>query len=223
MTNTTVWIVLAALALAGAWFFLTPTPEPTAFIEFEAHDPWIIGSTDDAFAYAGEDVRAIEGIATLQIDPDTDNGVIEFALQPSDFLAVLLGDGSPDRPIVLRMQLKQADAIWTDTDIYGDSAIGDSRLPMTHILYAGSGTFELLIDGNAQPAAWVGFWSIGDALRQPDGSIRNQGLVFSPLLRDQSVFSDPSRTEITLLIYDAPESDTVVLHLVFASIHDDGS
>ena len=54
--------------------------------------------------------------------------------------------------------------------------------------------------------------------REMRESIRDQGLVFSPLLRDQSVFSDPDRTEITLLIYAAPESDVVILHLVFPDV-----
>jgi len=107
--------------------------------------------------------------------------------------------------------------------IHGDSAIGDSRLPETYVLYAGFGRFELLIDGKRQPTAWQGLWSIGDTLRQPDGSIRDRGLVFSPLLRDQSGFSDPDRTELTLLIYDAPESDTVILHLVFPDVRASGS
>jgi len=108
--------------------------------------------------------------------------------------------------------------VWIGRVIHGNTDVGDSRLPVTHAHFAGSGSFELLVDGNKQPTEWVGFWSIGDALRQPDGSIRNQGLVFSPLLRDQSVFSDPNRTEITLLVYKSPDSNAVVLHLVFPDV-----
>ena len=224
MTNNTFWIVLAAvaLALAGAWIVLTPTPtlDPIETIKFEAHDPWIIGNTDDAFAYAGEGVRTVQGTATLQIDPTTATGMIEFSLQPDAALTSLLGELSPESSITLK--LDRADAVWTDHAIHGDTDLGDSRLPVTHAHFAGSGNFELFVDGNRQPTEWHGFWSIGDALRQPDGSIRNQGLVFSPLLRDQSVFSDPSRTEIALLIYKAPESDTVILHLVFPDVRVSG-
>lgn len=228
MTKNNVWIVLAAVALAfaAAWVFLTPSPttDPIETIQFRAQDPWIVGDTDDAFAYAGEGVRTIQGTATLRIDPETTAGMLEFTLQPDEALAALLeGDASPESSILLLMQLDRSDAVWTDRAINRGTDIGDSRLPRTHATYAGSGSFEWLLDGTTQPTTWVGFWSIGDALRQPDGSIRNQGLVFSPLLRDQSVFSDPNRTELTLLIYDAPGSDVVILHLVFPDVQASGS
>ncbi len=220
MTNNSLWIVLAAIALvvAAAWVFLTPPPTPIEYSQFQAQDPWIVGNSENAFDYAGAAVHTIEGTATLQIDPETTAGMIEFSLQPDEALAALLGDGTSESSVVLRMQLDRADAVWTDRAINRGGEVGDSRLPMTHARIAGSGYFELLIDNTRQPATWVGFWSIGDALRQPDGSIRNQGLVFSPLLRDQSVFSDPNRTELTLLIYAAPESDVVILHPVFPDV-----
>ena len=147
--------------------------------------------------------------------------MIGFSLLPDAALSPLLGELSSESSITLR--LDRANAVWTDRAIHGDTGLGDSRLPVTRAHFAGSGVFELLVDGNKQSTEWVGFWLIGDALRQPDGSIRNQGLVFSPLLRDQSVFSDPSRTEITLLIYEGPESDTVILHLVFPDVRVSGS
>lgn len=208
------WVGLVAAGLAAVWFLLVFIPL-SGDIRYEAHGPWAVGTADDAFAYAGEGVRVIQGTAALQIDPNTFGGILEFDLSPDDALAALLDDEIPERSIMLRLRLAGADAVWTDRTIHGDSAIGDSRLPETYILYAGSGRFELRIDGVRQPPGWQGFWSIGNALRQPDGSIRDQGLVFSPLLRDQSGFSDPDRTELTLLIYDSPVSDAVVLHLVF--------
>lgn len=225
MTNNTFWIVLAvaALAFAAIWAFLTPPPTPDPIIEtvtFEAHNPWMFGNTDDAFSYAGDVVRTVQGTAMLQMSSETNNGTIAFSLPFTEELAVLLGGVVPETSVALRMELDHADAMWTDLPIHGDTGIGDSRLPVTHAHVAGSGNFELLVDGIKQPTEWGGFWSLADALRQSDASIRNQGLVFSPLLRDQSVFSDPTRTEITLLVYDTPESDTVLLHLVFPSVDD---
>ncbi|MFC2106233.1 hypothetical protein ACFLS0_05750 [Candidatus Bipolaricaulota bacterium] len=214
MTRGLLWIGVAVAVLAAAWLVLTLVPF-SSDVRFEAETPRVIGNSEDAFAYAGEGVHTIEGTATLRIDPDTLDGILEFDLSPDEALTALLDDEIPERSIMLRLRLAGADAVWTDRTIHGDSAIGDSRLPETTILYAGSGRFELRIDGVRQPPGWQGFWSIGNALRQPDGSIRDQGLVFSPLLRDQSGFSDPDRTELTLLIYDSPVSDAVVLHLVF--------
>ena len=222
MTRGLLWIGAAVAVLATAWLVLTLVPF-SSDVRFEAETPWAIGNSEDAFAYAGEGVRVIQGTAALRIDPNTLGGMLEFDLPPDEALTALLDDKIPERSVVLRMRLAGADAVWTDRTIHGDSAIGDSRLPETYVLYAGFGRFELLIDGKRQPTAWQGLWSIGDTLRQPDGSIRDRGLVFSPLLRDQSGFSDPDRTELTLLIYDAPESDTVILHLVFPDVRASGS
>ncbi len=211
------WMGLVAAGLAAAWLLLAVIPFSDD-IRYEAQEPWSVGTAEDAFAYAGEGVRAIQGTAALRLDPNTSGGILEFDLSPDEALTALFDDVTPKRSFVLRMQLGRADAVWIDRTVHGDSEIGESRLPATHILYAGSGRFKLLIDGVRQSTAWHGFWSIGNALRRPDGSIRDQGLVFSPLLRDQSGFSDPDRTELTLLIYDSPDSDVVILHLVFPNV-----
>jgi len=208
------WVGLVAIGLAAAWVLLVLLPS-SRDVRYEARNPWAVGNTEDAFAYAGEGVVAIQGTANLQLDPSSAKGTLEFDLLPDDALTALIGDEMPERSIVLHMH---TDSVWSDQTIHGHSEVGDSRLPETHVLYAGSGRFELLLDGMRQPTSWQGFWSIGDALRQSDGSIRDQGLVFSPLLRDQSGFSDPNRLELTLLVYDSPDSDTVVLHLVFPDV-----
>jgi len=210
---------LFAAGLAVAWFLLVFLPS-SGDVRYEAQEPWAVGNTEDAFAYAGEGVRVIQGTANLRLNPDSGKGILEFDLLPDDALTALIDDEMPERSVVLRMKLEHADVVWSDQTIHGHSETGDSRLPETHALYAGAGRLELLLDGVRQPNGWQGFWSIGDALRQDDGSIRDQGLVFSPLLRDQSGFSDPKRSEITLLIYSSPESDAVVLHLVFPDVQE---
>jgi hypothetical protein len=138
---------------------------------------------------------------------------------PLNTLALLGEPQSAGQIVLVRMHLGQSDDIWADRIAHGDSGIGESHLPETHTQYGGSGEIGIWVDGQQKLGDWQGIWSIGDALRQFDGSIRDQGLVFSPLLRDRSGFSDPERTEFTLLIYDAPESDTVILHLVFPDVH----
>ncbi len=217
MTRANFWMGLVAVAFAVAWLFLVIIPM-LSDVRFEAENPWAIGDSEDAFAYAGESVHTIAGTVTLRIDPYIDSGLLEVMLSPDEALAALLDGANPENSVVLRMRIERANNVWMDRIVHGDSGIGESRLPAIHALYADSGSVELLIDGRQQPVGWQGFWSIGDALRQPDGSIRDQGLVFSPLLRDQSGFSDPDRTELTLLIYNSPDSDTVVLHLVFPDV-----
>lgn len=214
MNRTLFWIGLAVAAIAAAWLVVAPVLIVPNDL-FDAATPLAIGGSEDAFDYAGEAIRTLEGSARLIVDPKTANGSLKITLMPNEALDTILSSKSAGRGITLRLDLRHAIALWTDRQVHGDSGIGDNRLPETYALYAGSGDFDLLIDGARQPTPRRGIWSIAQALRQSDGSIRDQGLVFSPLLRDRSGFSDPERLELTLLIYSTPDSDDVVLHLVF--------
>ena len=215
LIRTLLWIGLAVAAVAAAWIVLGPTPVE-AIEQFDATTPWVLGNSEDGFDYAGETIRILEGLVQLLVDPETINGSLEITLKPDAALDVILSGQSSKRDITLRLDLRHAIAVWSHRQVHGDTGIGDNRLPGTFARYAGSGDFELLIDGVRQITEWRGIWSIAQALRQSDGTIRDQGLVFSPLLRDRSGFSDPERTEFTLLIYRSLESsDDIVLHLVF--------
>ena len=203
--------------MAAAWLLFIGNPLSTD-TRFEARNPRIIGSVEDAFDYAGENVHDIDGTATLRMNDNPVKGMIEIDLLLDGALLPWLLADSSEHSVVLRMRLEHADKNMRDASVHGDGEDGESRLPEIHALYAGFGSFEILIDGKRQPIRWQGFWSIGAAVRQSDGSIRDQGLVFSPLLRDRSGFSDPERLELTVLIYESSESENVVLHLVFSDV-----
>jgi hypothetical protein len=222
LTRSLFWIGLFVAAFAAAWLILTQLPYPIAPLSDDIHygavNPWEVGNSEDAFDYAGEDAHTIEGTAHVWIDPSQSSGEIEIQVITLNTLAPILEPQSGGHVVLLRTHWEQADAIWMDRVTNGRSGIGDSRLPETVVQYGGSGQMDLWVDGEQRPGDWHCIWSIAPALRQLDGSIRDQGLVFSPLLRDRSGFADPERTELTLLIYSAPESDIVILHLVFPDV-----
>lgn len=226
MTKIMFWAGLAAATLMVMWLLLAstttpdanPTPaEQTTLIEVLATNPWLIGTTDDAFSYAGEHATVVIGEAKLRMESTAHAGVLEIILQPSEVLLARLELSSNlvQNSVTLQMQPQEAVEIWSDILVNKGQAVGETRLPTTHASYASRGKVRLIIDEQEHPTTWVGFWFIGDALRQDDGSIRNQGLVFSPLLRDPSIFSDPTRRELTLLVYETSDMEAVVLHLVF--------
>ena len=111
----------------------------------------------------------------------------------------------------------------TDTSggtIDGTSGRGDARLPETNALLFGTAELSISIDGKSSGGPFEGLWSVADALRREDGAIRDEGLVFSPLLRDDTVFSDPSRLELTVLVYgqDQEQTNSVVLDVVYRTV-----
>ena len=117
--------------------------------------------------------------------------------------------------VVIRGSLGGPSAIDRGTEINADTGLGEVRLPETYAYLAGEGDFTVNSRIWGADREVRGFWSLAHALRKEDGSIRNQGLVYSPLLRDKTVFSDPTRLEFTLLLY---EGDEVLLDLVFRKV-----
>jgi len=130
----------------------------------------------------------------------------------------VLGAGAPPTgELLLRAQ---ATDVARAIVVHGDSGSGDPRLPETPALLAGAGSIDLRLDGIPLQSDTTVVWSVADALRRDDGAIRNRGLVFSPLLRDDTVFADPDRLEATLLVSLPSEGDgpRVVAHVVFRRV-----
>jgi len=225
-------VALAAAVLAG-WFLLQSDedtnpidllgPVATAPLwSVAAGSPLRIGDLEDPFAYAGgERVRLLEGEAQILIGRDASSGSFEASVALDGTAAVLAESIDPTVTLELRGTLGTETLHSIGTSIHGETGLGDPRLPMTHALLSGETEMELVIDGTERGAVYRTFWSVASGLRREDGAIRNQGLVFSPLLRDDTVFADPDRLELTLLVYrsgDAPQTDSVVLHLVYMDI-----
>jgi hypothetical protein len=218
MTRSLVWIA-AAIALVGALFWLVPDGNTVSdpVQDWSAVDPWIIGPVDDdAYDYAGDAARTLEGgRATLSIDPTTNTGTLSVTLPVDAQASLVLADVQTPSATVLHQTISSDVLLWIDIPVHGETGVGDARLPETTAQIAGEGPIVVSVDGTPQSEEWTGFWMIGDALRRDDGAIRNQGLIFSPLLRDRSGFSDPERKELTILLYAMSHPDEVVLQIVF--------
>jgi len=222
--RTLLLLVFAAVAAIALVVLLIPSPmfpNPSDAWKIVASDARLIGTPDAPFAYAGGDaVRSADGTATLDFDPDDEAGSLLVRITlPEDQDAALPFDAVPGEEILLRAPLAAAD-LMIDSPIWGSTGIGESRLPQTYALLAGSAIFDISIGDRSVTRVLTGFWSVGDALRREDGSIGQQGLIFSPLLREKTGFSNPARQELTILLYDESEGESpaVQLHVVFGSV-----
>jgi len=167
-----------------------------------------IGSGDDRFAYAGgPTVRPVDGSGRLEFAGG--RGSIRIRFTPP-------AEGSEwTGTVTLRASINGSDEIETGAMIGGETELGEPLLPETYAYIAGTSDFTLYSGFWQFGRKLRGFWSLAHALRKEDGSIRNQGLVYSPLLRDKTVFSDPARLEFTLILYEDHE---VLLDLVFRAV-----
>jgi hypothetical protein len=219
MTNPAPLLLLLLGAAILGWLWTAQQADDSPDWQIRAESPQLIGEATDPFSYAGgEGVRPVIGTVFLRLDGS--DGEIQATIESSE----------PNRP--LRLPDSTVDAlrweitstidgpaeIWTETAVHGDTGLGDPRLPETTARLAGWSRFDIVIDGNQRRSGLIGFWSVADALRQEDGAIRQRGLVFSPLLREKSGFSDPSRLECTLLLYEAERGSDPLVHLVFSDV-----
>ena len=215
-------VVLAAAILGVAGWIAVRTIEEATTLrsdwEILLGDPILVGDLADPFAYAGGDaVRSIDGEGRIRVSEGTGRGLVRASVQLDGTTAVLGAGEPPTGKLLLR---GQATDVAREIVVHGDSDLGDPRLPETPALLAGAGPIGLRLDGIALQSDTTVVWSVADALRRDDGAIRNRGLVFSPLLRDDTVFADPDRLEATLLVSLPSEGDDprVVAHIVFRRV-----
>lgn len=221
-------ILIGVVAALVGFFFMYSSYQwlgSDAVWAIRAEAPRVIGGYGDNFCYDGQGVRSLVGFLTLSIAADG-TGSIDASVSTTDGSGPLHPASSDELTgtIRIRSQIDDSSEVEEQLDINGDIQGGDSGLPQTHATLTGKSTFDLYVDGELLYKNLLGEWSVADPVRQSDGSIRQSGLLYSPLLRDKSGFSDPRRLEFTLLLrFDVPDPNndppySIVLHLVFSDV-----
>jgi len=213
---------VAAVALAGWVLFRQPAglslllAHPTW--DVEVRNPIVIGDRANPFVYAGgAAVRPTAGSGSLRLFAADETGLLDLTLDlPASEYGPTGGD-VPSGELQISASLRPDSTDLSGAIIHGRTGRGDDRLPGTRATLFGSASFDVGLRGDRTRVTYEGFWSVAQALRRDDGAIRNQGLVFSPLLRDDTVFADPERLEFTILLY-AAEPGGVVLHVVYRDV-----
>jgi len=220
-------LVGVVAALVGLLFMLPNKPMTTDNSAWVVHAeaPEVIGGYGDNFCYDGEGGQTLSGTLNLIIARDG-SGSIDGTVSTTEGSKPLHPTSSDELTGTIRIvsHIDASSDVSTDIDINGDTSRGDPSLPQTHALLDGKSTFDVYVNGPLLYEKLRGEWSLADAVRQSDGSIRQSGLLYSPLLRDKSGFSDPKRTEFTLLLH-SEKSDannkppySIALHLVFSDV-----
>ncbi len=223
-------ILIGVVAALVGVFFMFPSkpPEPPKISSdwsVRANSPEVIGGYGDNFCYDGKGVQTISGTLSLTISRDG-TGSIDASISTTERSGPLHSTSTDAVSGLIRItsRVDASSQLQENATINGDIAGGDPNLPQTHVLLAGKGSFDVYVDGKLLYENLHGEWSLADAVRQSDGSIRQSGLVYSPLLRDKTGFSDPKRTEFTLLLHsDVPDENnkppySIALHLVFSAV-----
>ena len=227
-------LLAATLAAIGGvvWWAVETRPLAVPDWEIEAENPLIIGTPEDPFAYAGGDsVESATGSARIAQAPGEETPTLHASISLPDGVGWPWDESSPGETETgaertLRLSNYAHIEHWDDVAIHGESGLGDPRLPETYARLAGRGTLSLGTQGRTEIEDLRVFWTMAQAIRQQDGGIRQQGLTFSPLLRDKRGFSDPNRWELTILVYAtadtaenrANEDPMVLLQIVYRTL-----
>jgi hypothetical protein len=223
-SRITLAILGVAALFAAGWLAVRAIDEALAMRrgwEIVVSDPILVGDIEDPFAYTGgEDVRPLDGEGRIRVSEGGARGFVRLAIQLDGATAVPDAGEPWIGTLSLRSEIEEDATVLSDVTTHGETARGEFRLPKTYAVLLGTGPYDLRLDGEPLRSAVRGTWTLAHALRREDGAIRNQGLVFSPLLRDDTVFADPDRLEFTLLLYEPVEDGTarVALHLVFRGV-----
>ena len=216
-------------ALVGVLFMLPSKPPTPPAISpdwvVRADAPELIGGYGDNLCYDGEGVQTLSGTLSFTLSRDG-TGSIDASVSTTESSGPLhpTSTGDLSGTIRIRSRIDATSKLQENATINGDISGGDPNFPQTHALLAGKGAFDVYVDGKLLYEGLQGEWSLADAVRRSDGSVRQSGLIYSPLLRDKSGFSDPKRTEFTLLLHsDVPDPNnkppySIVLHLVFSEV-----
>ena len=186
-------------------------PPPEWFVHAES--PTIYGSGRTPYGYEGLESHPADGWIDISWTPGR-GGAVEFSIEYAK--AVEAGT----EPVIVRGSglLDAQSLVFEESRVLGTTGLGNVPLPETHALVAGEARFEvtgLPSSRTAEPESFEGWWMVADALRRRDGAVRQSGLIYSPLLRDQSGFSDKTRTEATLILGDLEQP---ALQAVFARV-----
>jgi hypothetical protein len=216
------FIVGVGIAVLFGWLLVTAD----SVWRIRSNAPRIIGGYGDHFAYDGEATRPLEGTLDLHFNMSRSTGTLTVTLRTTDASGPLKlsSDTALEGRIKLVSQLDRSARIETGIPVYGDTGNRGPELPRTHAALAGWSRFDLFVGEDLLHSGLRGEWALIDALRRNDGAVRQSGLIYSPLLRDKTGFSDSTRKEFILILH-SDESDVenrppfaVVLHLVFEEI-----
>ena len=218
-------LTIGVIALIG-WLLLGigEAEDPTWAIH--ADQPLVIGGYGDNYAYTGDGVRLLQGSLDLHINLPQGDGTLMVSLETTEESDSLRISSSEELSGAIRLvsRIDRSNRVEEGIPIYGDTGNGGPELPRTLAILAGWSKFDLYVNDRIRYSNLSGEWAVAQALRRDDGAIRQSGLVYSPLLRNKTGFSDPENIEFTLILHSGvpdPENDppyALALHLVFTQV-----
>lgn len=195
--------------------------------KIEADDARIIGGYGDNFAYDGENVRPFDGIAQMTVDPKNGTAQLEINVRTTDSSGPIRFSEDQsfegDIRIVQNLDTSKMDMarIATDTYLHGDTGNEAPVMPKIYNYFATWGPAKIFVDGEEVIPMIGSHTMFTEQARGQNGKIVNaQGQVYSPMVKDKTGFTDPSKTEFHFVAHTSePDSDNFPPHTGWIHLH----
>lgn len=222
-------IVAAALAVLAAVFLFMPHSSGggSDLWALTATDARIIGGYGNNFVYDGKNVRPLQGRALLKIDPKTKKGsFVAIVRTTKESGPIVMAKDEPlSGEIKLVWQTDAPGARYQEyVNLHGDSGNGTPIMPRIFNYLTGWAPVKLYVNGKLKYKLEAHFM-FTEGSRRPDGTMRkNDGTIYSPKLKAESGFTDPTHTALHLVAHSmTPDPNNfppqnVWVHLMFNQV-----
>ncbi|MFW6088225.1 MAG: hypothetical protein ACODAB_00645 [Gemmatimonadota bacterium] len=235
-SNRSLMAGLAAVAAMGTVAVLTSASSPAldaanessdARWTIEATEARIIGGYGDNFDYAGENVRPLDGSATMTLDAEAGMAQLEINVSTTDasgpirFSEERSFEG--DIRIVQRLNTDRMERarIATDVFLHGDTRNEAPVMPKIYNYFATWGPAKIWVNGEEAVPMIGSHTMFTEQARGANGRITNSaGEVYSPRREDKTGFTDPDETEFHFVAHTTePDSDNFPPHTAWIHLH----
>lgn len=233
-TRTVGGVGALALVASLAAFTANHGPRKTALHgawKIEATGARIIGGYGDNFAYKGDNVRPLNGSATMTVDAEAGKAMLEINVETTDASGPIRfsADKSFSGKIRIVQKLdtsKMAKArIEEDVFLHGDTGNEAPVMPTLYNYFATWGPAKIFVNGEEAVPMIGSHTMFSERSRGEDGAIVNPcGAAYSPMGKMKKGFTDPKHTEFHFVAHTTkPDKNnfpphTAWIHLNFSDV-----
>jgi len=186
----------------------------------------IIGGYGHNFAYNGENVRPVQGQATMRLNTADGTGELEITVRttsesgPIRFSADQAWEG--EIRIVQRLNTSQMDAarVAEEAWLHGDTGNEAPVMPKVWNYFATWGPSQIWVNGE-QVVPMIGSHTMfSEQARGADGKIARNGQIYSPMVQDKEGFTNPRETEFHYVAHTTqPDQNNFPPHTAWIHLH----
>ncbi len=195
--------------------------------KIEATGTRIIGGYGHNFAYNGENVRPLEGKATMTLNPDAGTAHLEIKLKtteasgPIRFSADKEWSGEITIVQMIDLEKMKKARIAENVFLHGDTGNEAPVMPKVYNYFATWGPSQVFVNGEEVIPMIGSHTMFSEQARGSNGKITTaDGQVYSPMVKDKTGFTNPRETEFHYVAHTTePDKNNFPPHTGWIHLH----